>query len=146
MPHTIQNRPFELVAGHPALDLVNTLDWRFRETGPEELLRSYDDLLRFAEQSELLTAKQIRRIVRTATENAAADALVAVASCARPLRRFFMLIVDDRDARRVAIKTLNRPLQEARKHQQAGLVRVAPGVGMAGDRNAARSCRSGSLP
>jgi hypothetical protein len=28
-----------LVAGHPALDLVNTLDWRFRKEGAEELLR-----------------------------------------------------------------------------------------------------------
>ena len=39
-------KPFQLVAGHPVLDLVNTLDWRFRETGPEELLDGYDDLLR----------------------------------------------------------------------------------------------------
>jgi hypothetical protein len=38
MSHAIQNRPFELIAGHPALDLVNTLDWRFRDNGPEELL------------------------------------------------------------------------------------------------------------
>ena len=29
---------FQLVAGHPALDLVNTLDWRFRRTGAAELL------------------------------------------------------------------------------------------------------------
>jgi len=25
--------PFQLVAGHPVLDFVNTLDWRFRSTG-----------------------------------------------------------------------------------------------------------------
>ncbi len=52
---------FLLVAGHPALDLVNTLDWRFREEGAEELLKSYQDLLRFTEQSKLLTAHRLRR-------------------------------------------------------------------------------------
>jgi predicted RNA-binding Zn ribbon-like protein len=54
--------PFELVAGHVALDLVNTLDNRFLESGPEELLASYDDLLRFASQSGLLTERQTKRL------------------------------------------------------------------------------------
>src|SRR5215831_8995515 len=61
----VDDRAFELVGGHPAIDLVNTLDWRFRENGPEELLASYSDLLRFAEQSDLLTPKQLRQITRT---------------------------------------------------------------------------------
>ena len=35
-----ERKPFELIAGNPALDLVNTLDWRFRdEPPPEELLK-----------------------------------------------------------------------------------------------------------
>jgi hypothetical protein len=38
--------PFQLVAGHPVLDFVNTLDWRFRSTGPEELISGYDVKLR----------------------------------------------------------------------------------------------------
>lgn len=59
------SRAFQLVAGHPALDLVNTLDWRFREGEPEELLISYSDLVRFAAQSELLTAKEARQLERT---------------------------------------------------------------------------------
>ena len=50
---------FQLVAGHPALELVNTLDWRFRQNGAEELLKTYPDLLQFMEQSKLLTTKQI---------------------------------------------------------------------------------------
>jgi predicted RNA-binding Zn ribbon-like protein len=55
-------KPFELVAGHVALDLVNTLDNRFRDTGPDELLASYDDLLRFASQSGLLTGSQAKKL------------------------------------------------------------------------------------
>jgi predicted RNA-binding Zn ribbon-like protein len=57
-------RIFELAGGHPALDLVNTLDWRFREGEPEELLTSYDDLIAFVEQNGLLTAKQARALRR----------------------------------------------------------------------------------
>jgi predicted RNA-binding Zn ribbon-like protein len=59
---------FELIAGHPALDLVNTLDWRFRKNGTEELLKTYDDLLQFTEQSKLLTPKQTRELRRPASQ------------------------------------------------------------------------------
>jgi predicted RNA-binding Zn ribbon-like protein len=58
---------FQLIAGHPALDLVNTLDWRFRKNGPEELLKSYDDLLRFSAQSKVLTSSQTRRLPSAGT-------------------------------------------------------------------------------
>jgi predicted RNA-binding Zn ribbon-like protein len=55
-------KPFELVAGHVALDLVNTLNNRFSDSGPEELLASYDDVLRFTSQSGLLTKHQARNL------------------------------------------------------------------------------------
>jgi predicted RNA-binding Zn ribbon-like protein len=55
-------KPFELVAGHAALDLVNTLDNRFSQNGPEELLAGYDDLLRFTTESKLLTQHQANRL------------------------------------------------------------------------------------
>lgn len=51
---------FQLVAGHPALDLVNTLDWRFRPSGSEELLNSCEDLLRFTEQSGLMMHEEVQ--------------------------------------------------------------------------------------
>jgi predicted RNA-binding Zn ribbon-like protein len=55
---------FQLVAGHPALDFVNTLDDRFLETGPNELLPSFAELVRFAAQSRLLSAEQARKLTR----------------------------------------------------------------------------------
>jgi predicted RNA-binding Zn ribbon-like protein len=58
------SKPFELIGGHVALDLVNTLDNRFSEAGPKELLASYEDLLRFATQSELLTERQVKKLKR----------------------------------------------------------------------------------
>jgi predicted RNA-binding Zn ribbon-like protein len=53
---------FQLVAGHPALDLVNTLDWRFRPSGSGELLNDYVDLLRFMEQSELMKPSEVQKL------------------------------------------------------------------------------------
>ena len=58
----LNSAPFQLVAGHPVLDFVNTLDWRFRATGSEELLNHYADLLCFSEQSGLLTSLEVRKL------------------------------------------------------------------------------------
>jgi predicted RNA-binding Zn ribbon-like protein len=58
--------PFQLVGGHPALDFVNTLDWRFRPSGPEELINTYDELLRFTGQSGLLNHSEVRQLRATA--------------------------------------------------------------------------------
>jgi predicted RNA-binding Zn ribbon-like protein len=57
-------KPFQLLAGHPALELVNTLDLRFSRN-PQELLPAYADLLRFAVQLRLLPAEQARKLGRT---------------------------------------------------------------------------------
>ena len=112
------DRPFELIAGHPALDLVNTLDWRFRSNGPEELLSSFGDLLRFAEQSQMLTPKQIRQIVRTANEPAAADALVACRELREAASDIFYGAVDSRTPPASQIKIVDRCFREAREHQR----------------------------
>jgi predicted RNA-binding Zn ribbon-like protein len=114
---TIQGSQYELVAGHPALDLVNTLDWRFRENGPEELLASYDDLLRFAAQSELLTEKQIRQILRNTTQSAAADALVDCRKLREATADVLYASLDGRNPGAAQLKTLERFFLEARQHQ-----------------------------
>jgi predicted RNA-binding Zn ribbon-like protein len=70
-------KPFNLLAGHPALDLVNTLDSRVSPNGPEELLPTYADLLRLAAQSRLLTAEQARKLARTVREKEAQRVLAS---------------------------------------------------------------------
>jgi len=57
------SKPFQLFAGHPALELVNTLDLRF-SANPQDLLPTYADLLRFAAQLRLLPAEQVRKLGR----------------------------------------------------------------------------------
>ena len=75
--------PFQLVGGHPAADLVNTLDWRFGARNPQELLRSYGDLLRFSEQSSILTPHQARLLRRWAGRRRDCGCSGARSSCAR---------------------------------------------------------------
>jgi predicted RNA-binding Zn ribbon-like protein len=60
-------KSFKLFAGHPALELVNTLDMRF-SAEMIELLPAYGDLLRLVTQLRLLTPEQARRLARTVKE------------------------------------------------------------------------------
>jgi predicted RNA-binding Zn ribbon-like protein len=63
MPTSLQ-----LFAGHPALDLVNTLDNRFLPSGTVETLHSYADLLGFTQQSKLLDASRIKALRAIASD------------------------------------------------------------------------------
>ncbi len=67
---------FKLHAGHPALELVNSLDLRFSAQAVD-LIPTYKDLLRFATQLELLTAEQARRLGRSVEEKAAQRVLAS---------------------------------------------------------------------
>lgn len=118
MSSALEDRPFQLIAGHPALDLVNTLDWRFRDSGSEELLAGFDDLLRFAAQSQILNPKQIRQIVRTSSEPAAADALVACRALREAAAEVFYAAVDSRTPPPSQIKKIERCFRQAREQQR----------------------------
>jgi predicted RNA-binding Zn ribbon-like protein len=109
--------PLQLVAGHPALDLVNMLDWRFRESGPEELLPTYSELLRFAEQSAVLSAHQARRLRQMTSDPAANKALRAVYDLREAAAEIFYALVDDRAPSQDAIKNLNRHLRSTQANR-----------------------------
>jgi predicted RNA-binding Zn ribbon-like protein len=68
--------PFKLYAGHPALELVNTLDLRFSAQAVD-LIPTYKDLLRFATQLELLTPEQARKLGRSVDEKEAKRVLAS---------------------------------------------------------------------
>jgi predicted RNA-binding Zn ribbon-like protein len=118
MSSAAQDRSFQLIAGHPALDLVNTLDWRFRDNGPEELLAGYDDLLAFTAQAGILSHKQIRQIVRTGNESPAAQAVVACRELREAAAEIFYAAVDDRTPPASQIKIVEKFFKEAREHQR----------------------------
>jgi predicted RNA-binding Zn ribbon-like protein len=108
---------FQLVAGHPALDLVNTLDWRFRKKGPAELLATYDDLLRFTEQSKVLTFKQTRRLRRSANASTGARALQCCQQLREALAEIFYARLDGRSPSASLLKTLERYSKASRLQQ-----------------------------
>jgi predicted RNA-binding Zn ribbon-like protein len=111
-------RVFDLSGGHPALDLVNTLDWRFREGDPEELLESYDDLVGFAEQCELLSAHQARQLRR---ETGASAGLRVLKEC-RELREALAAVIyarlEDQNPGSAPLKVLERFFNAACERQK----------------------------
>jgi predicted RNA-binding Zn ribbon-like protein len=100
------NRSFELIAGDTTLDLVNTLDWRFRDAGPEELLESYGDLLAFAEQSGLLTPRQARTLLRETDEMKAGGVLFATRELREAAADVFYAALEGRSANAASIAKL----------------------------------------
>ena len=69
-------KPFQLVAGDPALELVNSLDMRF-SAETIETLPTYAELLRFCVQLELLTAEHARKLARRVPEAKGRQVLAA---------------------------------------------------------------------
>ena len=58
----MEPKKFQLVADHPSLDFVNTLDYRGSPEKRTELLASYEDLLCFSEQAEMLTNAEVKTL------------------------------------------------------------------------------------
>jgi len=116
-PRTVKHA-FELIAGHPALDLVNTLDWRFREEPPpEELLKGWDDLARFTEQSDLMSNVQVRRLLRNVGESKGAQIVAAVRELREAAARVLYAALGGDDPPASSIKLLEHYFREARESQ-----------------------------
>lgn len=109
---------YQLTGGHPALDLVNTLDWRFRETGPEELLKDYGDVVRFTAQAELISAAEARKLLRTVPESKAAKIVTAVRELREAAAEAFYAAVEGKSPSAAAVKKLEACFAEARVQQE----------------------------
>ena len=109
---------FELVAGDAALDLVNTLDWRFRPSGTEELLPSYDELVRFVEASGLIGGKRAKRLRRGAEEKAGAAVLRAVKALREALAEICYSTLDGREPKGAALAELHAAVRQAQAHRE----------------------------
>ncbi|MGA8085727.1 MAG: CGNR zinc finger domain-containing protein [Terracidiphilus sp.] len=112
-------KPFELIAGNAALDLVNTLDWRFREEPPpEELLRDYDDLAYFSAQSGLISDALARRLIRNVSESKAAHVVVAVRELREAAALVLYAALDGDEVPGSAVASLERNFKRARDSQR----------------------------
>jgi predicted RNA-binding Zn ribbon-like protein len=123
MAETANSADFELKASHPALDLVNTLDNRFRDSGPVELLGNYADLLRFAQQTKLLSARHAGLLAGAASKGAANRGAATQAwESARELREAaaaaLYSAVEGRTPAAPVIRTLEHYFLAASRHRQ----------------------------
>ncbi len=109
---------FQLIGGHPALDLVNTLDNRFGAARVLELLESYQDVLRFMRQSRLLSKRNLSALEGRAETKPATRILERV----HELRETFAVLCyggssDDRSSLD-ALKRLSQWAIEAGSHRR----------------------------
>ncbi len=109
-----QVAPFQLVGGHPVLDFVNTLDWRFRPSGDEELLTEYADLLRFVRQAGLTVAAQTKRLAKI-SQSRAAEALERARQLREALAGVFYNKLDQDIGLKDSIRRLAPFLEASRK-------------------------------
>lgn len=104
-----------LLGGHPALDFVNTLDWRDRpvaEGGPEEMLVSYEALLACWLRLGIVSAPTAAELERRAARHPAkADAVLAEALELREaLYRMAQTVRHGKAPRPADLKLINRCL------------------------------------
>ena len=100
------------------LDLVNTLDWRFRESGPEELLETYGDVVRFTEQCGLINPADARRLVRGLSESKAAKVVDAVRELREAAADLLYAVVDEKTPSAAAVQRLEACFAEAGQQQE----------------------------
>ena len=124
--------PFQLLASHPALDFVNTLDDRFDADGPRELLESYSDLVAFAEQSALVGSREASALIVRAASARAAKVLVRARGLREALAAVVYDLVDNKESPLAdSPSVLEEYFKEAQVHQElewkrAGTTRGSP--------------------
>jgi predicted RNA-binding Zn ribbon-like protein len=104
---------FELIGGHPTLDLVNTLDWRFREGKREELLTNYGDVVSFVEQAGLIPAIQARRLLRSVPRDKAEKIVAAVRELREAAASILYAALNGENPQASSVAQLNDSFQDA---------------------------------
>ena len=109
---------FDLAGGHPALDLVNSLDNRFRADGPDEMLKGFDELVRFLQEIGLVTADQAQRFKKKPDPAAAARALDVVKELREASAAVLYAVAKDKSPPPQDLETLERHFQQADRHRR----------------------------
>lgn len=126
---------FDLCGGHPALNFVNSLDNRFREDGPNEMLASYADLLRFLEESGLLTRQQMRVLGKSITPETAAPVLEATRELREATAAVFYGSLEGKRPQQRDLELLERYFMSAGRHRELQLREEPPGLTWSWGRN-----------
>jgi predicted RNA-binding Zn ribbon-like protein len=119
MSNPTGGRPiYDLCGGHPALDFVNSLDNRFREDGPIDLLADYADLLRFTEQTQLLDSRQVRRLANSTNPRTATRTLRSARELREAMAAALYANVDGRPPLATVVRTLEGYFHNASRHRE----------------------------
>jgi predicted RNA-binding Zn ribbon-like protein len=108
---------FQLLADHPALDFVNTLDDRFSDEDPKELLPAYADFLRFAAQLRLLSPEQARKLTRETGTREAQRVLASAVELREALAAILYARMDGTRLPAAQVAILQRQFQEMAVHR-----------------------------
>jgi predicted RNA-binding Zn ribbon-like protein len=108
---------FDLIGGNVCLDFINTLDERHSEN-PKELLESYLDLVRFGEETAILSREQADALVADCRQlpQEAEAALVRARKLRETLHNVFWAIIQKRAVPPIALARLNASLHAASDH------------------------------
>jgi len=127
-PTDLSAPSFDLSAGHPVLSFVNTLDDRFGAQGPTEKLADYNDLVRFAQQTALLSAEQARQLEQAVDPAAAKRVLRSARELRETLAHVLYRQVEGRVPGAGELRTLERYFKQAQRHRQLHWQPSAPHV------------------
>jgi predicted RNA-binding Zn ribbon-like protein len=105
------------VGGAVCLDFVNTLDDRF-SSEPKELLKSYIDLARFAEDTGILGERTANHLLEKSMQSreAAEEALSAAIQLREAMHEVFWALIRKKPAPQSALFVMNSYAQEAARH------------------------------
>lgn len=125
---TLPSQRYERLAGNLCLDFANTADWHESEQ-PVELLTSYDDLLVWGQEADVVNPGDAARLIRAAEYQP--EEAVAVYARAITLReavfRIFRRIARQEPATTGDLALLNDELRRAYRHRQ--IIAQADGYG-----------------
>ena len=113
-----QSHAFQLIAGHVALDFVNTLDNRCDPERSVDLLPTYSELVAFAGQYGLVNPAQARLLLAAASERQAKLVLDRAIRLREALYQLFLAAISGERPPSEDIETLNASLSEARSRRQ----------------------------
>jgi predicted RNA-binding Zn ribbon-like protein len=107
---------FELIADNVALDFVNTVD--HRNTDPKELIESYNDLIRFAEDSGVLQHGLVDRLIERSyvAADRAQDVLMRAREMREAMHEVFRAILQKKPVPPAALARVNADAQSAAAH------------------------------
>jgi predicted RNA-binding Zn ribbon-like protein len=108
---------FDLIAGSLPLDFINTLDDRFSNE-PKELLKTYTDLARFAEDTRILEPQQADHLWQLSQDSPreAERALRGAIELREAMFAVIWAMVSKKPLPRAPLHTLNQYVQQAAQH------------------------------